>query len=149
MVNDIKTINKLIKKIENLSKEDLDKVLEEVDKELEEENKPFEDIFNKIKEKAKNFASLNIFVDEYYNEPGYEFVKDIKFVEPMVSGEEHRWFIVGNSVYSILINGEDYYFGASEVTTLKSETMSFEDTYWKTETFKVKKVIKECWEVEK
>ena len=149
MVNDIKTINKLIKKIENLSKEDLDKVLEEVDKELEEENKPFEDIFNKIKEKAKNFASLNIFVDEYYNEPGYEFVKDIKFVEPMVGGEEHRWFIVGNSVYSILINGEDYYFGASEVTTLKSETMSFEDTYWKTEIFKVKKVIKECWEVEK
>lgn len=149
MVNDIKTINKLIKKIENLSKEDLDKVLEEVDKELEEENKPFEDIFNKIKEKAKNFASLNIFVDEYYNEPGYEFVRDIKFVEPMVGGEEHRWFIVGNSVYSILINGEDYYFGASEVTTLKSETMSFEDTYWKTEIFKVKKVIKECWEVEK
>lgn len=67
----------------------------------------------------------------------------------MLGGEDHRWFIVGNSVYSILINGKDYYFGASEVTTLKSETMSFEDTYWKTEIFKVKKVIKECWEVEK
>ena len=70
-------------------------------------------------------------------------------MEPLLGGEDHRWFIVGNSVYSILINGEDYYFGASEVTTLKSETMSFEDTYWATEIFKVKKVIKECWEVEK
>lgn len=148
MVNDIKTINKLIKKIENLSKEDLDKVLEEVDKELEEENKPFEDIFNKIKEKAKNFASLDVFIYEYYNEPGYEFVKDIKFVEPMVGGEEHRWYIVGNSLYKINIDGQEYYFGATEVTTLKSETMSFEDTYWETEIFKVKKVIKECWERE-
>lgn len=148
MVNNIEIINKLIEKIENLSKEDLDKALEEVNKELEEENKPFEDIFNKIKEKAKNFASLDIFIDEYYDEPGYEFVKDIEFVEPMVGGEEHRWYIVGDSLYKINIDGQDYYFGATEVTTLKSESMDLDDTYWETEVFKVKKVIKECWERE-
>ena len=149
MVNNIKKINQLTEKIEELSKEDLEEAIKNVDEQIEEENKPFEEIFNKIKKEAKNFPSLEDFVDEYYNKPGFEFVQDIKYVEPLLGGEDHRWFIVGNSVYSILINGKDYYFGASEVTTLKSETMSFEDTYWATEIFKVKKVIKECWEVEK
>ena len=149
MVNNIEKINQLTEKTEELSKEELEEIIKNVNKQIEEENKPFEEIFNKIKKEAKNFPSLENFVDEYYNKPGFEFVQDIKYVEPLLGGEDHRWFIVGNSVYSILINGEDYYFGASEVTTLKSETMSFEDTYWETEIFKVKKVIKECWEVEK
>lgn len=147
MINNIE--NKLTEQTEKLSKEELEEIIKNVDEQIEEENKPFEEIFNKIKKEAKNFPSLEDFVDEYYNKPGFEFVQDIKYVEPLLGGEDHRWFIVGNSVYSILINGEDYYFGASEVTTLKSETMSFEDTYWETEIFKVKKVIKECWEVEK
>lgn len=149
MVNNIEKINQLTEKIEELSKEELEEIIKNVDEQIEEENKPFEEIFNKIKKEAKNFPSLEDFVDEYYYKPGFEFVQDIKYVEPLLGGEDHRWFIVGNNVYSILINGEDYYFGASEVTTLKSETMSFEDTYWETEIFKVKKVIKECWEVEK
>lgn len=147
MINNIE--NKLTEQTEKLSKEELEEIIKNVDEQIEEENKPFEEIFNKIKKEAKNFPSLEDFVDEYYDKPGFEFVQDIKYVEPLLGGEDHRWFIVGNSVYSILINGEDYYFGASEVTTLKSETMSFEDTYWETEIFKVKKVIKECWEVEK
>ena len=147
MINNIE--NKLTEQTEKLSKEELEEIIKNVDEQIEEENKPFEEIFNKIKKEAKNFPSLEDFVDEYYNKPGFEFVQDIKYVEPLLGGEDHRWFIVGNSVYSILINGENYYFGASEVTTLKSETMSFEDTYWATEIFKVKKVIKECWEVEK
>lgn len=147
MINNIE--NKLIEQIEKLSKEELEEIIKNVDEQIEEENKPFEEIFNKIKKEAKNFPSLEDFVDEYYDKPGFEFVQDIKYVEPLLGGEDYRWFIVGNSVYSILINGKDYYFGASEVTTLKSETMSFEDTYWATEIFKVKKVIKECWEVEK
>lgn len=147
MINNIE--NKLTEQIEKLSKEELEEIIKNVDEQIEEENKPFEEIFNKIKKEAKNFPSLEDFVDEYYDKPGFEFVQDIKYVEPLLGGEDHRWFIVGNSVYSILINGKDYYFGASEVTTLKSETMSFEDTYWATEIFKVEKVIKECWEVEK
>lgn len=147
MINNIE--NKLTEQTEKLSKEELEEIIKNVDEQIEEENKPFEEIFNKIKKEAKNFPSLEDFVDEYYDKPGFEFVQDIKYVEPLLGGEDHRWFIVGNSVYSILINGKDYYFGASEVTTLKSETMSFEDTYWETEIFKVKKVIKECWEVEK
>lgn len=149
MVNNIETINQLTEKIEKLSKEELEEIIKNVNKQIEEENKPFEEIFNKIKKEAKNFPSLEDFVDEYYDKPGFEFVQDIKYVEPLLGKENYKWFIVENSVYSILINGEDYYFGASEVTTLKSETMSFEDTYWETEIFKVKKVIKECWEVEK
>lgn len=147
MINNIE--NKLTEQTEKLSKEELEEIIKNVDEQIEEENKPFEEIFNKIKKEAKNFPSLENFVDEYYDKPGFEFVQDIKYVEPLLGGEDHRWFIVGNSVYSILINGKDYYFGASEVTTLKSEIMSFEDTYWATEIFKVKKVIKECWEVEK
>ncbi len=147
MINNIE--NKLTEQTEKLSKEELEEIIKNIDEQIEEENKPFEDIFNKIKETAKNFASLDIFIDEYYNEPGYEFVKDIEFVEPMAGGEEHRWYIVGNSLYKINIDGQEYYFGATEVTTLKSELMDWNDTYWETEVFKVKKVIKECWEVEK
>ena len=147
MINNIE--NKSTEQTEKLSKEELEEIIKIVDKQIEEENKPFEEVFNKIKKEAKNFPSVDNFIDEYYDIPGFEFFQDIKYVEPLLGGEDHRWFIVGNSVYSILINGEDYYFGASEVTTLKSETMSFEDTYWETEIFKVKKVIKECWEVEK
>lgn len=125
-------------------KEELNDLFENC--ENEEENKPFEDIFNKIKKEARNFASMDIFVDEYYNKPGYEFLKDIEFVELMAGDEEHRWYVVGNSLYKININNKDYYFGATEVITLKSEEMDLEDTYWETEVFKVKKVIKECWE---
>ena len=125
MINNIE--NKLTEQTEKLSKEELEEIIKNVDEQIEEENKPFEEIFNKIKKEAKNFPSLEDFVDEYYNKPGFEFVQDIKYVEPLLGGEDHRWFIVGNSVYSILINGEDYYFGASEVTTLKCETISFED----------------------
>ena len=147
MINNIE--NKSTEQTEKLSKEELEEIIKNVDKQIEEENKPFEEIFNKIKKEAKNFPSIDDFVDEYYDKPGFEFVQDIKYIEPLLGGEDHRWFIVGNNVYSVLINGEDYYFGASEVTTLKSETMSFEDTFWETEIFKVKKVIKECWEVEK
>lgn len=149
MVNNMEILNQLTEKIEKLSKEELEEVIKDVNKQIEEENKPFEEIFNNIKKEAKNFPSVDDFIDEYYDKPGFEFVQDIKYVEPLVGGEDHRWFIVGNSVYSILINGENYYFGASEVTTLKSETMSFADTFWETEIFKVKKIIKECWEVEK
>ncbi len=149
MVNNMEILNQLTEKIEKLSKEELEEAIKNVNKQIEEENKPFEEIFNKIKKEVKNFPSVDDFIDEYYDKPGFEFVQDIKYVEPLVGGEDHRWFIVGNSVYSVLINGEDYYFGASEVTTLKSETMSFADTFWETEIFKVKKVIKECWEVEK
>lgn len=149
MVNNMEILNQLTEKIEKLSKEELEEAIKNVNKQIEEENKPFEEIFDKIKKEVKNFPSVDDFIDEYYDKPGFEFVQDIKYVEPLVGGEDHRWFIVGNSVYSVLINGEDYYFGASEVTTLKSETMSFADTFWETEIFKVKKVIKECWEVEK
>lgn len=134
--------------IEEIKKSFKDVPKEDLGKKIEEDNKLFEDIFDKIKEKAKDFPSLDIFVDEYYDEPGYEFVKDIEFVEPMTGGEEHRWYIVGNSLYKIDINGKEYYFGATEVTTLKSESMDLDDTYWETEIFKVKQVVKTCWERE-
>lgn len=148
-VEEIKNLqDKINETIDKITVEDIDLAIKKADKEIEEENKPFEEIFNKIKKKARDFATIDNFVVEYYNKEGYEFVRDIKFVEPLKGGEEHRWYVVGNSIYSININGEDYYFGATEVTTLKSESMDIDDTYWETKVFKVKKVIKEVFEID-
>ena len=87
MVNNIETINQLTEKTEKLSKEELEEIIKNVNKQIEEENKPFEEIFNKIKKEAKNFPSLEDFVDEYYDKPGFEFVQDIKYVEPLLGKE--------------------------------------------------------------
>ena len=70
----------------------------------------------------------------------------IEFVE-QIGSDEHRWFIVGDNVYKINLDGEDIYFGISEVVSLKSEMMTYEDTGCDLELFKVKPVIKKTFEV--
>lgn len=72
---------------------------------------------------------------------------DIEFVE-QIDSEENRWFIVGDNVYKINLDGEDIYFGISEVVSLKSESMTCEDTWFDLELFKVKPVIKETFKRE-
>lgn len=73
---------------------------------------------------------------------------DIEFVE-QIGSDEHRWFIVGDNVYKINLDGEDIYFGISEVVGLKSEMMTYGDTDFDLELFKVQPVTKKTFEREK
>lgn len=140
----------LTKKLNDIIDEITIKNLEEALKKSNEEKKKqdgkFDVIFEKIKEKVKDFACVEDFVYDYYDKPDYEFLRDIKYVETIRGEEDHRWYVVGNNVYSIDVDGETYFFGALEVTMLKSEGMSWEDTYWKTKIFKVKRIIREEFE---
>ena len=137
---------KLKDTIDKITIEKLEEALNKSNEEKKEQDEKFDTIFEKIKEKVKDFASVDDFVDDYYDKPNYEFLKDIKYVETIRGGEDHRWYVVGNNVYSINIDGENYFFGASEVTMLKSEEMSWDDTCWETEIFKVKRIIREEFE---
>lgn len=137
---------KLKDTIDKITIEKLEEALNKSNKEKKEQDEKFDIIFEKIKEKVKDFASIDDFVDDYYDKPNYEFLKDIKYVETIRGGEDHRWYVVGNNIYSIDIDGETYFFGASEVTMLKSEEMSWDDTCWETEVFKVKRIIREEFE---
>lgn len=132
--------------IDEITIKNLEEALKKSNEEKKKQDEKFDVIFKKIEEKVKDFACVEDFVDDYYDKPDYEFLRDIKYVETIRGGEDHRWYVVGNSVYSIDIDGETYFFGVSEVTMLKSEEMSWEDTYWETKIFKVKRIIREEFE---
>lgn len=70
----------------------------------------------------------------------------IEFVE-QIGSDEYRWFIIGDNVYKINLDGEDIYFGISEVVSLKSEQMTYGDTDFDLELFRVKPVMKKTFEV--
>lgn len=71
----------------------------------------------------------------------------IEFVE-QIGSDEWRWFTIGDNVYKINLDGEDIYFGVSEVVGLKSGKMTFKDIGYDLELFKVRPVIKETFERE-
>lgn len=99
------------------------------------------EFIKKIKEEAKKYARMEDLLDEHYEEDGY---KDIEFVETL-STDEHRWYILEENVYKAKVDGKDYYFGVWEVGSLKSETMSAEDTCVNIEIFEVEKITKETF----
>lgn len=137
---------KLNDTIDKITIKNLEEALKKSNEEKKKQDEKFDVIFEKIKEKVKDFACVEDFVYDYYDKPDYEFLRDVKYVGTMRGGEDHRWYVVGNNVYSIDVDGETYFFGALEVTMLKSEGMSWEDTYWKTKIFKVKRIIREEFE---
>ncbi len=140
MINDINKINKTIENLKTLdfSEKDIDKAVKKVDDMLKEEDKMYEEIFKKIKNTAADYSNMEDFIDAYWENQEFEFLKDINYIEPINnSTDEHRWYILQDNVYRIKINKNVYYFGATEVVSLKSEEMSYEDTGWGVEIFKV------------
>ena len=98
-----------------------------------------DNFWEEMRQLIQGYYSMEDLIDD--NEQlGIEFVEQIGSVE-------HRWFIVGDYVYKINLDGEDIYFGISEVVSLKSEMMAYEDTGCDLELFKVKPVIKKTFEV--
>lgn len=51
---------------------------------------------------------------------------NFKFVT-FVDSDEHRWYVLTKNVYSVEINGFEYYVGVWEVETIKNEVMTVED----------------------
>lgn len=98
-----------------------------------------------LKKEAEKYARMDDLLDEHYGEEGY---KDVEFVETL-STDEHRWYILEENVYKVKIDGEDYYFGVWEVGSLKSESMTAEDTGCEIEVFEVEKVTKETFKRKK
>ena len=94
-----------------------------------------------LKEEVKKYCRMDDLLDEHYNEKIYE---NIDFVETL-STDEHRWYILEENVYKITTKNEEYYFGVWEVGSLKSESMTAEDTMFKMELFEVEKIVKETF----
>lgn len=99
------------------------------------------EFLEKLKKEAKKYSTIEELVDENYEKEGY---KDIEFVERL-SIDEHRWFILEENVYKTKVDGKDYYFGAWEVGSLKSEEMTVDDTGFEIEIFEVEKITKETF----
>lgn len=151
MINDINKINKTIEKLKTLdfSKKDIDKAVKKVDDMLKEEDKIFEEIFKKIKNAAANYPDMDDFIDAYLDAPEleFEFLNDIEYIEPINNSlKEHRWYTLQDNIYRIKINQNVYYFGATEVISLKSESMSYDDTGWGVKIFKVVPIEKIVFE---
>lgn len=99
------------------------------------------EFITKLKEEVKKNYRMRDLIHEHYEEKEY---KNIEFVET-ISTDEHRWYILEENVYKMKIDGKDYYFGVWEVGSLKSESMTAEDTYCNMEMFEVEKIVKETF----
>lgn len=97
-----------------------------------------DNFWEEMRQLIQGYYSMEDLIDD--NEQlGIEFVEQI-------GSDEHRWFIVGDNVYKINLDGEDIYFGISEVVGWKSEMITYEDTGYDLELFKVKPVTKKTFE---
>ena len=59
-------------------------------------------------------------------ELGDEFPEQVKTVENGLNPDEHRWYIVSTNIYKC----EDGYVGVTGPSSLKSESMDWEDCYY-------------------
>lgn len=105
---------------------------------------------NEIKEFINNNGNsegcLDNFIDEHYDE--FEDI-EFKYIETLET-DEHRWYIISTNVYEVFKNNTTLgYLAISEVTTLKSESSSYEDLCIDIEAYEVKKIIKESFEISK
>ena len=70
-----------------------------------------------------NVYNIEDVVDEFDEE-----LKNVNFKYICsVDYDEHRWYTLSKDVYSVYINGVNYYIGVWNVNTLKSESMTIED----------------------
>lgn len=73
--------------------------------------------------KDNDIYSLDDFDEEMDDE-----LKNFKFEYiTSVDRDEHRWYVLCNSVYKVSIDNNTYYIGTWEVETIKSECMSVSD----------------------
>lgn len=84
---------------------------------------------NELIEKLNKYCSENDIydLDDLSEELNAE-LEQVKFhYVGTVDRDEHRWYVLAENVYSVYMDGENYYIGVWEVETLKSEYMSVSD----------------------
>lgn len=80
-----------------------------------------------------DICSIEDFGEDLYNE-----LKQLQFhYIASADRDEHRWYILCNNVYEVLIGNKTYYIGTWEVETLKSESMSVSDCGHRLEFFEM------------
>lgn len=86
-------------------------------------------MLNKLIEKLNKYCSENEIYDiDDLSKKLWDELKDVGFkYVTTVDRYEHRWYVLAENVYSVIIDGEKHYLGVWEVDTLKSECMSVSD----------------------
>lgn len=81
--------------------------------------------FNELLEKLNKCGIYSL--DDLDEELDNELEKyNFRYVAT-VDTDEHRWYVRGENVYEVCIDGIKYYIGVWEVETLKSEEMTVSD----------------------
>ncbi len=84
-----------------------------------------QELISKLNEYCKN---NNIFDLDCIDGEMAEELEKLKFeYVTSVARDEHRWYVLCNSVYKVSIDDQTYYIGTWEVETIKSECMSVSD----------------------
>lgn len=97
-----------------------------------------EKLQNRLKSELEGYADM-----DYITEECEEF-SNIEFVET-IGTDEHRWYILNDNVYKVNLEGEDYFFGANEVGSIKDECADLTDICHETKLFEVDKIVKETF----
>lgn len=86
-------------------------------------------MLNKLIEKLNKYCSENEIYDiDDLSKKLWDELKEVGFkYVTTVDRDEHRWYVLAENVYSVIIDGEKHYLGVWEVDTLKSECMSVSD----------------------
>lgn len=86
-------------------------------------------MLNELIEKLNKYCSENEIYD--IDDMSKELRDELKAVGfeyvTTVDRDEHRWYVLAENVYSVIVDGEKHYLGVMEVETLKSECMSVSD----------------------
>lgn len=84
---------------------------------------------NELIEKLNRYCAENEVYDvEDIGGDMWEELKRLNFQSvTTVDSDEHRWYVLGLGVYSVTIDGAEFYIGTWEVETVKSERMSVSD----------------------
>lgn len=82
----------------------------------------FIDVMNQYlhDEEVYSLDDTSIEIDNLLKDVNFKFITS-------VDSDEHRWYVLTKNVYSVEINGFEYYVGAWEVETIKSEAMTVSD----------------------
>lgn len=86
-------------------------------------------MLNELIEKLNKYCSENEIYDiDDLSKKLWDELKEVGFkYVTTVDRYEHRWYVLAENVYSVIIDGEKHYLGVWEVDTLKSECMSVSD----------------------
>lgn len=82
----------------------------------------FIDVMNRYlhNEEVYSLDNVSTEINNLLEDVNFSFIQSMNF-------NEHRWYVLTKNVYSVEINGFEYYVGVWEIETIKSEAMTVRD----------------------